>query len=114
MPEDRLDDQALVLVLDDHLHLELRADVDRQARAAVGLDDATLPPRALDLADRQRRKAPLEQLGPDRLERLVTDVCLDLLHVHLLTWRPRWRVRRWPAARRGAGRSLRPDIPAAG
>src|SRR5262249_6051400 len=94
VPEDRLDDQALVLVLDHDLHLELRPYVDRQARPAVGLDDALLTSRSLHLADRQGGESPLEQLGPDRLERLVADECLDLLHVHLLTWRSRsmgWR-----------------------
>src|SRR4051812_10559534 len=82
--QDRLDDQALVLVLNHDLHLQLRPHVDGQTRAAIRLDDALLAPGPLHLADRQGGESLVEQLGPDRLERLVADECLDLLHVHLL------------------------------
>src|SRR5258707_1079858 len=47
MPEDRLDHRGLVLVPDHNLQLQLRAHVDRQARAAVVLDHPLLAPGAL-------------------------------------------------------------------
>src|SRR6476469_279958 len=81
--QDRLDHHALVLVLNHDLHLQLRSHVDGQTRAPVGLDHPFLAPGSLHLADRQGGKSLVEQLGSDRFERLVADVCLDLLHVHL-------------------------------
>src|SRR6187402_3359849 len=87
--EDRLDDHVLVFVLDDDLQLDLRPDVDGEGRAAVPLDDALLAARALGLEDRQGRESLVEQLGPDRLERLVADVRLYLLHA-LMPPRTRW------------------------
>ena len=80
----------LSFVFDDDLDLQLRPDVDRQGRASVGLHHALLAAGALDLADRQGRKSLVEQLGPDRLERLVADVRLDLLHLALPLPMPRW------------------------
>src|SRR4029077_1520695 len=77
--EDRLDDERLVFVLDHHLELQLRPDVDRQGRASVLLDDSLLAAGALGLDDREGREPLLEQLGPDRLERLVADERLYLL-----------------------------------
>src|SRR2546423_1743840 len=99
--EDRLDYHRLVLVLNDDLELQLRSHVDGQGRAAIGLDDPLLAPGALDLADRERGESPLEQLAPDRLERLVTDVRRDHLHRY-----PSFMSR--PAAR-PPSRSLSPD-----
>ena len=78
--EDRVDDRLHVLRRDDALDLDLRAQVVRQLRAAVALRDALLAARALDLADGQRGEPELEQLHADRLERLVSDERLDLLH----------------------------------
>src|SRR5215204_4684638 len=80
VPQDGLDDDVLVFVLDHHLELDLRTDVDGQGRAAVPLDDALLAARALGLDDRQGWEPLVEQLGPDRLERLVADVRLYLFH----------------------------------
>src|SRR5205085_10725059 len=114
--EDRLHDDALVLLFDDHLDLQLRADIDRQGRAAVGLHHALLTARALDLADRQGRKALVEQLGPDRLERLVADECLDLLHLAQPLPMPRWTPA-WPKpvpVPPRLGTWLRPGTPPAG
>src|SRR4051812_19304437 len=78
--EDRLDDRLHVAARDHALELDLRPQPVGQLRAAVALGDALLAPRALDLGDRQGREAQLEQLHPDRLERLVPDECLDLFH----------------------------------
>src|SRR6187551_2190029 len=89
VPEDRLDDHVLVFVLDHHLELDLGPDVDRQGRAAVALDDAFLATRALGLDDREGREALVEQLAPDRLERLVANVRLYLFHA-LIPPRTRW------------------------
>src|SRR5258707_1090823 len=80
VPEDGLDDDGLVFVLDHDLQLDLRPDIDGEGRAAVALDGAFLATRALGLEDRQGREPPVEQLGPDRLERLVADESLYLLH----------------------------------
>src|SRR5262245_39269267 len=45
--EDRLDDEALVLVLHHNLDLELRPHVDGERRASILLDDPLLPAGAL-------------------------------------------------------------------
>src|ERR1041384_4976798 len=82
--EDRLDDERLVFVLDDDLDLDLRPDADRERRTAVLLDDPLLAAGALRLDDRQGGKALVEQFGPDRLERLVADERLYLLHASAL------------------------------
>src|SRR5215204_1235432 len=79
--EDRLDHDLDVAGGDDALELDLRPQPVGQRRAAVALGDALLAPGALDLGDRERREAELEQVVADRLERLVTDERLHLLHV---------------------------------
>src|SRR5215211_209610 len=105
--EDGLDHHGLVLVLDHALQLQLGAHVHGQGRASVVLHHPLLAPRSLGLEDRQGGESPVEQLGSDRLERLVADVCLDLLHpIHPLP-RPRRGCRR-PSA------SQRPRLPAPG
>src|SRR4051812_38288520 len=81
MLEDRLDDETLFLVIDHALDLELGPNIHRQRRAAVRLDNALLPTRTLHLADRQGGNPLVEQLGPDRLERLMSDERFDLLHL---------------------------------
>src|SRR3712207_1883746 len=78
--QDRLDDHRGVLVLDHALQLQLRPEVDRDRGAAVVLGDSLLTPGALHLADREARESALEQVFPDRLERLVADVRDDHLH----------------------------------
>src|SRR3954470_24002040 len=69
--QDRVDDAADVAGSDDALDLDLWSQVVRQLGAAVALGDALLAARALDLADRERREPLREQVGADRLERLV-------------------------------------------
>src|SRR5918997_5126701 len=78
--EDRLDDRGQVPVVDHDLELELRPQVDGQLRAAIVLRDALLPARALVLGDREAGESLVEQLHADRLERLVSDERLYLLH----------------------------------
>src|SRR5688500_16447470 len=80
MLEDRLHHGLDVARRDDAFELDLRAQPVRELRAAVALRDALLAAGALDLGDRERREAEVEQVGADRLERLVTDECLHLLH----------------------------------
>jgi hypothetical protein len=64
--------------------LDLRPQPVGQLGAAIALGDALLPPGALDLGDGQGREAQSQQLHADRLERLVPDIGLDLLHVGAL------------------------------
>src|SRR5207237_5741135 len=78
--QDRVRHERHVRVLHHALDLELRAQVDRDLRAAVVLGDALLPARALHLGDREAREAGVEQSLADRLERLVSDVGDDHLH----------------------------------
>src|SRR5215212_8843785 len=80
VPQDRVDDYSGVPVLADALHLELRPQVDGDRRAAVVLGDALLASAPLHLADREAGEALLQEVLPDRLERLVPDVRDDHLH----------------------------------
>src|SRR5690348_5049229 len=65
--EDRVDDRLHVAVVHDALDLELGSQVVGELGAPVALGDAALATGPLDLCDRQRREALLEQLGADRL-----------------------------------------------
>src|SRR3954453_10266102 len=78
--EDGLDHRLHVARGHDALELDLRPQPVGQLRAAIALRDPLLTPGALDLRDRQRREPHAQELHPDRLERLVPDVRLDLLH----------------------------------
>src|SRR4051794_999571 len=78
--QDGVDDERLRIVVDDDLDLQLRPQMDGDLRAAIVLGDPLLPAGALDLRDGQARKARIEEVLPDRLERLVTDVGHYLLH----------------------------------
>src|SRR5690349_15534085 len=80
VPQDGVDDHASVTVLDHALHLELRPQVDRDRRAAVLLGDALLPSAPLHLGDRDAGESLLQEVLPDRLERLVPDVRDNHLH----------------------------------
>src|SRR4051794_37997258 len=79
--EDRVDDRRHVTRGHHALELDLGPQPVGQLRAPVALGDPLLAPGALDLRDRQRREAEVEELHPDRLDRLVPDVRLALLHV---------------------------------
>src|SRR5256886_12999002 len=78
--EDRVHDRLHVLISDNALDLDLRPEVVRHRRTAVVLGDPLLPPRPLDLGDRQRREPQLEQLRADRFERLVPRIGDHHLH----------------------------------
>src|SRR5436190_948660 len=78
--QDRVRHERHVRVLHHALDLELRAQVDRDLRAAVVLGDALLPAGSLHLGDGEARQAGVEQSLADRLERLVPDVGDDHLH----------------------------------
>ena len=78
--EDDLDRALHVLVGHHDVEPELRPEVEHLRRAAVVLDDAGLAAGAEHVGDRHARQADRVQLGADRLERLVADVGLDLLH----------------------------------
>src|SRR3954469_25702421 len=80
VPQDRVDDHLRVLLLDHALHPELGPQVDGDRRAAVVLGDPLLTSGPLHLADREAREPALEQILPDRLERLVADLGDDHLH----------------------------------
>src|SRR4051812_24732565 len=78
--QDGVDDEPLRIVVDDDLDLQLRPQVDGDLRAAIVLGDPLLPAGALDLRDGQARKARVEEVLPDRLERLVADISDYLLY----------------------------------
>src|SRR4051794_16972466 len=78
--EDGVDHRLHVAAGHHALELDLRPQPVGQLGAAVALGDPLLTPGALDLRDRQRGEAHVQQLHPDRLERLVPDERLDLFH----------------------------------
>src|SRR5918997_1446881 len=78
--EDGVDHRRHVARGDHALELDLGAQPVGQRRAAVALGDPLLAARALDLGDREGREAELQQVVADRLERLVSDERLHLLH----------------------------------
>src|SRR4051794_30301209 len=86
MSQHALHDRLDVLRGHHALDLELGPQVVGQLRAPVALGDALLAARALDLADAQRGEPEREEVGPDRLERLMADERLDLLHAGTSVW----------------------------
>jgi hypothetical protein len=72
---------SYVLVGDDELEPQLGPEVQDLRRPAIVLDDARLAAGAEHVGHRHARQSDRVELGTDRLERLVADICLDLLHV---------------------------------
>ena len=94
-----------VLVRHHQVEPQLRPQVEHLGGAPVVLDDAGLPARAEHLGDRHAGQADRVELGADRLERLVADVGLDLLHGQsppsTVTW---WKAVTGDAERAGVRR----------